>query len=82
MGWADAYCQQTIPAESAIIWQVCSKYGVTAEDLKAHRRPKTLCKARREVWRRLYLESDLTQTQIARLFNRDHSTVSVGIRRG
>jgi chromosomal replication initiator protein len=68
------------PSVQAIQEAVCSEFGVSRQDLLSPRRTTRVSRARHLA---MYLARDLTSlslTEIAREFNRDHSTVLHAIR--
>lgn len=55
-------------------------YGVTLAEINGERRLTRIVRARHAIWFELWLATRLSLPGIARLFNRDHSTVLHGIR--
>jgi hypothetical protein len=54
---------------------IARKHGFTLKKLTEPGKFKSLCAARKECYRYLWDERGWSTTQIARLFNRDHTTV-------
>ena len=65
----------------AIMDQVCQKYGVTRENLIIRCRRKPFTTARFEAMAKIREQTNLSLTEIGRLFDRDHTTVMVAIKR-
>lgn len=65
-----------------IIKGVANKHGVTVTDLRSPRRPAYLTDIRQEAMALVYqLRPDLSLPAIARLFNKDHTTVLHAVRK-
>jgi chromosomal replication initiation ATPase DnaA len=60
---------------------VARKHCVTLDDLLGRSRRGCAARARHELWARLYDEAIPTFSALARVFCRDHSTVSHAVRR-
>lgn len=61
-----------------LIDEVCIKYGTNEAELKSDRRLKNVVTAKKIIWKVLALDGKST-TYIGAIFNKDHSTVCVGI---
>jgi len=65
---------------ATIIAEVAESCGLTVDEIKSHRRFKTIAKARLEIYYRCAMETGATFVLIGKSTNRDHSTVIHGIR--
>jgi chromosomal replication initiation ATPase DnaA len=65
-----------------IVMAVCRLRGVTPDDLCGNRRTKAVCSARHELWASIHAlpHRHYSYVEIGRIFDRDHSTVLVGVR--
>lgn len=63
--------------------KVCEEFGVSVEDVMGPSRKHVLSDARRKIWATAYARNHCayTTTSLGRWFNRDHSTILVGIAR-
>lgn len=59
-----------------IIDRVCIEYGIPRDVLMSRNRSKTLFEARKVAMRRVRMQAGLSQPEIAKLFDRDASTVT------
>ena len=59
-----------------IITSICDEFDVGPAELVGRSRKKLIMQARKEAYRRLKDEVGLSTNMIARLFGRDHSSVS------
>ncbi len=67
------------PSFSAIVAEVCAKHGVSWRELVSQRRAKPLVRARHEAYWRCIAETRASYPQVARLFDRDHTTIMHGV---
>jgi chromosomal replication initiation ATPase DnaA len=61
--------------------EVCARRGVLLRDLCGDARSRSVSRARQELWWRIrhHPERHYSYSEIARLFDRDHTTVLAGI---
>lgn len=71
-GWSDEAWQ--------ILIEVCRRSTVTPHDVLSVNRSALLVRPRNEIAHRLWTERAFTKTRIARLLNRDHTTIIYAIR--
>lgn len=64
-----------------IVDEVCKKHGLMEIALRRDVRYTEYVHARWETFYRLHTELGMSQSQIARYFNRDHSTIHHGLRK-
>jgi len=64
-----------------LVDEVCNRRGVTRDEVCGRARSKAVSYARQEVWWRIryHPERNYSYPEIARLFDRDHSTIIAGI---
>ena len=60
--------------------RVCQARGVTREEVCGRCRTKNVARARHELWWELRRHPGMSYGEIARLFDRNHSTVMTGVR--
>lgn len=72
--------QERLPPWKRITLEVCRKREVTLNDILSPRRAVHLVHARHEIWWRLINEHRFSYMQVAKRFNRDHTTVLHGVR--
>lgn len=61
--------------------EVAARHGLRPAELTGERRTHKLAHARHEAWAEIHATGKFSTPQIGRAFNRDHSTVVVGIQR-
>jgi chromosomal replication initiation ATPase DnaA len=61
--------------------RIAKEHGVTLEELLGRGHRASAARARHELWGRLYEEAIPTFSALARVFERDHSTIRAGVRR-
>lgn len=66
---------RTMPARSTIINRVCTRYGVTFEELKAKSRKREYVFPRHLLMYLLTKKAGMTLADAGRLLDRDHTTV-------
>ena len=69
------FVKQRLFTAKSIIEEVADKYELTPDDLKGRSRNKEVLIARREAAVRIHRETNLSTTQVGRIFNRDHTTI-------
>jgi chromosomal replication initiation ATPase DnaA len=64
-----------------LVGEVCTRRGVTLDEVCGRARSQAISRARHEVWWRIrhHPERHYSYPEIARLFARDHTTVMAGI---
>ncbi len=67
---------KTVTGIRQVITEVCDEFVVDPAELVGRSREKLIMQARKEAYRRLNEEVGLSTYIIARLFGRDHSSVS------
>lgn len=80
------YVQRADEVPEVMRWQVimaevCQKHGITQQELVSSRRSQKLVAARNEASYRMYRETPMNMSAIARRLNRDHTTIIYSIRR-
>lgn len=70
-----------LPAWRRILREVADKHGLTVDEVRGAQQGRKNAKARHEVFYRCSRETTLSNAEIGRKFNRDHTTVGNGIRR-
>lgn len=62
--------------------EVCSRRGVTRDELCSRRRSRALSQARHELWCLILEHPDrhYSHNELGRLFERDHTTILSGVR--
>lgn len=60
---------------------IATKHGFTSHDLMSARRDAVLCRARDEAVFQIARQTRMSLSQIAKLFDRDHTTILASIRR-
>lgn len=55
--------------------------GVSIEEMYSKSRMKPLCAARHAVWEYAHTNFGMSYTSLARLYNRDHTTIMNGVRK-
>lgn len=63
-----------------IIREVADKHGLTYAELMSHRRDRAIAWPRQEAMYRCAKETSASLPMIARIFNRDHTTIIHGVR--
>lgn len=63
-----------------IATECAAEAGSTVEEMKGHRRDKSVVKARQKAWWRMAKELGMSLPAIGRRMNRDHTTILWGIR--
>ena len=58
-----------------LVERIAIKHYVTVAAICSPRRTADICKARRAVWRELRATTNMSTTELGRLFGRDHTTV-------
>ena len=71
---------QTTNSARSIMACESAKRGYTVAEMRSPKRTFDISHARQEVMEALHLRTDLSLTQIGRMFNRDHTTVLHGLR--
>ena len=66
---------------SRVIDEVCHQHKISHAVMYGASRTKATVTARRECYHTLYNQLGFTMPQIGQIMNRDHSTVSTGLRR-
>lgn len=64
-----------------IIADVSERHGLTTEEILGPSRARRCAWPRHEAWALIWEQGRLSTTEIGRRFNRDHTTVLIGIRR-
>jgi len=64
-----------------IVDEVADNCGVTSAMLRGRRRSRTVSRARHEAMRRVRIETDLSLSEMAEVFDRDDSTIHGVVRR-
>ena len=59
---------------------VCRRRNVTREEVCGRRRTRNIARARQELWWELRRDPGMSFGEIARLFDRNHTTVMTGVR--
>lgn len=62
-----------------VITEVAERHQIKAKAILGHRRNADVCAARQELMWRLFTESGYSLSSIARLLDRDHTTIRSGI---
>lgn len=70
--------RKVCPTDYDIIEDICSLHDVSKETIFSKNRNQKVVDCRQEIWRELYSRG-LSQSEIARLFNRHSSTVCYSI---
>lgn len=66
---------------SRVIDEVCQQHKISHAVMYGASRKKDTATARRECYHKLYHQLGFTMPQIGQIMNRDHTTVSTGLRR-